>query len=164
MKKALLSLLLLSLFLLSGCVSQTGGENAYDVYFLTRESGQEAALAAERRTLSPEEDVVEGLLNSLLSGPSEEGLLRTIPDGVTLGGWTLENGLLTVDFSSRYGSLSGIALTLADYSVVLTLTQLNTVDTVMITAEGDLLSYRDHQRLTAADVQSELLPLVENQK
>ena len=102
--------------------------------------------------------MVEGLLNSLLSGPSEEGLLRTIPDGVTLRGWTLENGLLTVDFSSRYGSLSGIALTLADYSVVLTLTQLDTVDTVMITAEGDLLSYRDHQRLTAADVQTRLLP------
>ena len=36
MKKAMLSLFLLSLFLLSGCVSQTGGENAYDVYFLTR--------------------------------------------------------------------------------------------------------------------------------
>lgn len=162
MKKALLSLFLLALLLLSGCAGQTEGENAYDVYFLTRESGREAALAAERRTLSPEEDEVEGLLNSLLSGPSEEGLLRTIPDGVTLEGWTLENGLLTVDFSGRYGSLSGVALTLADYSVVLTLTQLDTVDTVMITAEGDLLSYRDHQRLTAADVQSELLPSEED--
>lgn len=162
MKKALLSLFLLALLLLSACAGQTGGENAYDVYFLTRESGREAALAAERRTLSLEEDEVEGLLNSLLSGPSEEGLLRTIPDGVTLEGWTLENGLLTVDFSGRYGSLSGVALTLADYSVVLTLTQLDTVDTVMITAEGDLLSYRDHQRLTAADVQSELLPSEED--
>lgn len=162
MKKALLSLFLLALLLLSACAGQTEGENAYDVYFLTRESGREAALAAERRTLPPEEDEVEGLLNSLLSGPSEEGLLRTIPDGVTLEGWTLENGLLTVDFSGRYGSLSGVALTLADYSVVLTLTQLDTVDTVMITAEGDLLSYRDHQRLTAADVQSELLPSEED--
>ncbi len=162
MRKALSVLVLLALVLLSGCVGQSGAGNAYDVYFLAWDSEREAALVAERRTLSPEEDVVEGLLNSLLDGPSEEGLLRAIPDGVTLRGWTLENGLLTVDLSGRYGNLSGIALTLADYSVVLTLTQLDAVDTVMITAEGKLLSYRDHQRLTADDVRTRLLPMEED--
>ena len=38
-----------------------------------------------------------------------------IPSGVTLRKWTLYNGLLTVDFSSGYGVLSGIDPTLADY-------------------------------------------------
>ena len=52
---------------------------------------------------------------------------------MSLRSWTLNNGLLTVDFSSTYGTLSGIDLTLADYSVVLTLTQLEEVETVMIT-------------------------------
>lgn len=160
MKKALLFFLLL-LLLLTGCAGGGSEGNTYPVYFQTRESDVEAALVAEDRTLSPEEDAVEGLLNSLLEGPQGETLRRTIPEGVTLRGWTLENGLLTVDFSGRYGSLSGVALTLADYSVVLTLSQLEEVETVMITAEGDLLSYRDHQRLTAADVQSSLLPVEE---
>ena len=59
-----------------------------------------------------------------------------------------------MDFSSRYASLSGIDLTLADYSVVLTLTQLEEVEAVMITAEGELIPYRDHQRLTAGDAQA----------
>lgn len=161
MKKRLLSLLLLTLLLLSGCVSQGVEENTYDVYFLSQESGQEAALVAERWMLPPGEDVVEGLLNCLLAGPNDESLSRAIPSGVTLREWSLKNGLLTVDFSSRYGNLSGVALTLADYSVVLTLTQLEEVDTVMITAEGDLLSYRDHQRLTAEDVQSTIFPAEE---
>ena len=49
----------------------------------------------------------------------------------------MNNGLLTVDFSSTYGTLSGIDLTLADYSVVLTLTQLEEVETVMITVGGE---------------------------
>lgn len=157
MRKRLLSLLLI-LLLLSGCVSQGVEENTYDVYFLSQESEQEAALVAERWTIPSDHDVVEGLLNCLLAGPNDENLSRAIPSGVTLGEWSLKNGLLTVDFSRRYGNLSGVALTLADYSVVLTLTQLEAVDAVMITAEGDLLSYRDHQRLTAEDVQTALTP------
>ena len=76
--------------------------------------------------------------------------------GVTLRMWTLYNGLLTVDFASGYGVLSGIDLTLADYSVVLTLTQLEGVEAVMITAEGEMLSFRDHQRLTAEEAWSAL--------
>ena len=73
---------------------------------------------------------------------------------MALRGWTLEDGLLTVDFSARYASLSGVSLTLADYSVAETLCQLDGVDAVEITAEGDYLPYRDHQRLTGEDVLS----------
>ena len=70
---------------------------------------------------------------------------------MTLRSWTLADGLLTVDFSARYASLSGVSLTLADYSVAETLCQLETVDAVEITADGDRLTYRDHQRMTASD-------------
>ena len=105
----------------------------------------------ERHTLPAGTDPVEGLLTLLLAGPDGENLTRTIPAGVTLRGWELSNGLLTVDFSSRYCGLSGISLTLADYSVVHTLSQLPQVQAVMITADGELLPYRDHQRLTDAD-------------
>ena len=88
-------------------------------------------------------------------GPAQgENLTSALPEGVSLRSWTLNNGLLTVDFSSTYGTLSGIDLTLADYSVVLTLTQLEEVETVMITVGGEMLSYRDHQRMTAEDIVS----------
>lgn len=144
-------ILLLIVCLTAGCLSQREKEMIYPVYFLSAQVGQEEVLVPEQRSLPQGSDPVEGILELLLEGPAGENLTRTIPSGVTLRGWSLKNGLLTVDFSARYGTLSGIALTLADYSVVLTLSKLDEVQAVMITADGELLPYRDHQRLTAED-------------
>ena len=148
-------LLALCLFALAGCGGNAKGTE-YAVYYCNQAAGEEAALVAEKRVLPPDTEPVEGLLNLLLSPPQSENLTMAIPSGVTLRKWTLYNGLLTVDFSSGYGVLSGIDLTLADYSVVLTLTQLEGVEAVMITAEGEMLSFRDHQRLTAEEAWSAL--------
>ena len=148
-------LLALCLFALAGCGGNAKGTE-YAVYYCNQAVGEEAALVAEKRVLPPDTEPVEGLLNLLLSPPQSENLTMAIPSGVTLRKWTLYNGLLTVDFSSGYGVLSGIDLTLADYSVVLTLTQLEGVEAVMITAEGEMLSFRDHQRLTAEEAWSAL--------
>ena len=140
-------LLLLSLL---GCGVPRAQEGAYQLYFRAQEGG--VALVAEPRCLPEDcDNPVEGLLTLLLEGPQGEDLSRAIPSSVTLRGTTLENGLLTVDLSSRYASLSGIDLTLADYSIVQTLSQVEGVEAVTITAEGEPIPYRDHQRLTAAD-------------
>lgn len=152
----LLLVLLLTLGL-SGCLEQEQG-TVYDVYYRNQAEGEENALAAEKRTLPQDTEPVEGLLQLLLDEPQSEDLEKAIPEGVRVRKWSIHNGLLTVDFSSAYASLSGINLTLADYSVVLTLTQLEEVDTVMITADGEMLAYRDHQRLTAEDAWSVLAP------
>lgn len=148
--------LLTALILLTatGCVRATQEEPGYPVYFLPQEMRQGQALVSESRILPKDADPIEDLLTCLLEGPESEDLTAAIPTGVTLKEWHIRNGLLTVDFSGRYGSLSGIALTLADYSVVRTLTQLDQVDSVEITADGEFLSYRDHQRMTAADTWS----------
>lgn len=158
-RKAVSALLLalLTLTLLAGC-GQTGEESGYLVYYRNQaavdSAGAEEALVAERHTLDPSADPVEGLLELVMAQPRGENLTSALPEGVSLRSWTLNNGLLTVDFSSTYGTLSGIDLTLADYSVVLTLTQLEEVETVMITVGGEMLSYRDHQRMTAEDIVS----------
>ena len=147
-------LLFFGVLLLAGCVHSASQEHTYDVYFLAAEADEvpASALVPERRALEEGEDPVQSLLDCLLAGPVTEGLEAAIPPAVTLRSWSLRDGLLTVDFSGRYGSLSGVALTLADYSVVLTLAQIEGVEAVMITADGDLLSYRDHQRLSVRDV------------
>lgn len=153
------ALLLALLCLLGGCMPPASQETTYEVYFRAKgtDAVPEAALVSERCSLTEGEDPVQGLLDRLLAGPESEDLEPALPASVTLRQWTLHDGLLTVDFSGRYGSLSGIALTLADYSVVLTLTQLDTVNSVRITAAGDPLSYRNHQRLTSTDVCLEIL-------
>lgn len=157
MRRICLLLALLLTLGLTGCLEQEQG-TAYAVYYLNRAEGEENALASEKHTLPQDTQPVEGLLNLLLTEPQSEDLTKAIPDGVRVRKWSIHNGLLTVDFSSAYASLSGIDLTLADYSVVLTLTQLEEVDTVMITADGEMLAYRDHQRLTAEDAWSALSP------
>ncbi len=155
MKRIMLCALLLLTAFAAGCGESGEEAQVYEVYFLSRQADRIQALTPEARTLPTDTDPVEGLLKLLLEGPSEEDLTSPIPQGVTLRGWTLRDGLLTVDFSAQYGSLSGVSLTLADYSVAQTLCRLDSVRAVEITAEGSYLPYRDHQRLTAED----LLPL-----
>lgn len=157
MRRALTALILTGMVLLSGCVAHTLEGSEYPVYFLDQAEDGGRVLKAEHRSLDPEAQVIEGLLLTILAGPESETLTSVIPGSVSLRGWTLQNGLLTVDVSGSYGTLSGIDLTLADYSIVLTLSQLEEVEAVMITVEGQVLAYRDHQRLTPEDVQISIL-------
>ena len=149
--KRICSLLLLLILLLSACVAVNREEEGTPIYFVSDTPGRTLALVPEYRLLPENVEPIQTMLEALLEGPETEGLSRAIPAGVSLRDWTLEDGVVIVDLSGRYGNLSGIALTLADYSVVLTLCQLEEVEAVMITVNGEILAYRDHQRLTLGD-------------
>lgn len=159
--RKLLSLLLCAAALLSGCAygaaeGQTG--TPYSLYFL--EADLESvpggdALRAE--TVYLEEDLgttalAEALVERLLEGPSDDTLENPIPAGTSLLSLELNGAYAKVDLSSNYRSLSGVALTLADYAITLTLTQLPQIAIVSITVRGQDLAYRDTQTFTARDV------------
>ena len=74
-----------------------------------------------------------------------------MPGGTTLLSLSVLGNWARVDFSRQYARLAGIDLTLADYCVTLTLTQLDGVNAVSITSGGRELPYRETQTLTAAD-------------
>ena len=96
----------------------------------------------------------EELLAALLAGPTQDGLTSPFPRGVTLQRcrWDEERpGVLLVDLSEQYGALADISLTLADYSIVLTLSQLEGVEGIEITAGGRQVSYRSHQQLSSEE-------------
>ncbi|WP_251317088.1 GerMN domain-containing protein [Flintibacter muris] len=96
----------------------------------------------------------EELLAALLAGPTQDGLTSPFPRGVTLQRcrWDEERpGILLVDLSEQYGALADISLTLADYSIVLTLSQLQGVEGIEITAGGRQVSYRSHQQLSSEE-------------
>ena len=136
---------------LSACSEGKGEGTAYQVYFLAEEVGDPHALMSETRVVPAGTNPIDYLLDALLNGPTKENLQRIIPAKVSLRSWTFRNGVLQVDFSGRYGSLSGINLTLADYSVVHTLSQVEGVKAVQITADGETIRYRDHQELLTED-------------
>lgn len=83
------------------------------------------------------EETVSGLMDGLLSGPPPGSeLTQVIPSGTHLLDWTVADGEVRVDLSAHYARLNGINRTLADYCIVLTLSQLGDVDQVCIAVAG----------------------------
>ena len=144
-----------------GCARDAGdsGEGApYDLYFLEADlSAVPGGDALRAETVYLEEglearELAETLVQELLAGPADPTLENPIPAGTSLLSLELKGAQAVVDLSASYRSLSGVALTLADYAITLTLTQLPEISAVSVTVRGQPLAYRDRQIFTARDV------------
>lgn len=169
-RKLLIGLLVLALVLaLPGCGRRAQEpEDGIRLYFL-QDSGESVGSFAPGAALGSQsfdpaactQPHREGscptpgcLLAALLTGPEKEGLRTPFPRNTTLKSWNWdesESGRLRVVMSEQYSGLTDIALTLADYCIVLTLSQLDSVETVEIQTSGYSSSYRSHQVLAAAE-------------
>ena len=158
-KRRRLSALLAVLVLLAGACGarEKGPEEGVRLWFPADDSlsdyGHGPALDSEpcQGELPPEPGQ---LLAALLAGPARAGLRSPFPRGVTVRscGWDGERpGVLLVELSEQYGALADISLTLADYCIVLTLSQVEGVEAVEITSAEHAISYRSHQVLTARE-------------
>lgn len=163
MKRWILLMLCLVLAVALGCrtaVDSGADPDAYDLYF--READLESVpggdvLRAEKVALPADvrdsaEKTAEALVTRLLAGPVDETLRSPFPAGTMLVSLEVENGRAKVDLTSAYRNLSGVALTLADYAIALTLTQLPEIAVVNVTVRGQNLSYRSTQDFVARDV------------
>lgn len=153
------------LALLSGCAyavsqSQSAAEDAYAFYYMEGDLSASAggdAIGWEEMIL-PElvgmetVDAAERMMQLLLSGPRSEFLKSPFPNGTQLNDIALEDTHAIVDLTFAYSSLSGIALTIADYCITLTLSQLSGISTVSVTVRGQELAYRDSQTFSGMDV------------
>lgn len=159
MKKRLcLSLVLL--LLLPGCRREEPERTAYALYFqeadLTFAAG-DSAFRAETVYLYNVETgtprlLAEALMNELLKGPSDETLKNPLPSGTSLLSLEITGDRARVDLSAAYGTLSGVALTLADSAVAMTLSQVPEISAVQITVRGRELAYRERQVLNIREV------------
>ena len=154
-------LLALVLVLLTGlgvsCVQQREPEETeYVLYFLNGgDMLQSGALQPEAYLFSEgEEPKPEELIRALLKGPQSEQLKSPFPKGVSFQ-WCKwdesREGHIRVGLSEQYGGLTDIALTLADYSIVLTLGQLENVNSVEIVVAGQKANSRSHQVLAVEE-------------
>lgn len=145
--------LCLLLLLLCACQGTQSSDPSYRIYYPTKNTAfTQAALGFETHSISSDEDLPSALLERLLQDPQNEQLKRILPPDLLVRDYRLHDGVLTVDFSSLYGLLSGIDLTLADYSVTITLLQVPGVETVITTVEGDRITYRDRETLREEDI------------
>ena len=83
---------------------------------------------------------------------STEDYISPLPAGTMVRSVKLSGSTAYVDLSAAYYQLSDMALTIADYCITLSLTQLTGIYAVRIAVEGRELPYRDKQALLAGDV------------
>ncbi len=152
--------LLAALVAFASCAksAQEDEESGYALYFLSDldASGGGDAIAASSVRFTPDEtmsteDCVRALMELLLAGPDEAALHSPIPEGTALRSLKVSGRRAGIDLSAQYARLSGIDLSLADYCITLTLSQLPNVNAVSITANGSELPYRKTQVLLSAD-------------
>ena len=164
MRRLAAALLCAVLLLATGCayavVTDQQAADEYLLYFQEADLSGAAggdALRAEKRQLESAETwntafLAEQLVTELLNGPQDETLKGVVPAGTLLLSLELEGSRAKVDLSSSYRILSGVSLTLADYAITLTLTQLPEISSVSLTVRGEELAYRDTQRFDARDL------------
>lgn len=165
MKRRTLMLLCTVTLLLSGCVyathqAQAANADDYALYYMT----SDLKTASGRDAIESEDVLLEGLgeldisaaseklMEALLEGPRSETLKSPFPTGTQVLSAVLKDGHATVDLSYPYSTLSGVSLTIADYCITLTLTQLSEITSVSITVRGQELAYRDKQYFSDEDV------------
>lgn len=158
---SLTAALVLLLSLLCACAAQHAqemDENGYELYFLSdpNSAGGGDAIRTQEKRLTLDgametEDCVRALMEALLAGPDEPSLSSPIPEGTALKSLKVSGRRAQIDLSAQYARLTGIDLSLADYCITLTLTQLPNVNAVSIMADGRELPYRETQVLLSAD-------------
>ena len=154
--------LILPLILLLGFAAcrhqeEVQAEEGYLLYFradLERAGGADA-ITGVRVDLGLDEDastadIARAMIQQLIEGAG--GVYSPLPEGTELQSISIKGRRAYVDFNIRYASLTGMALSLADYCTTLTLTQLEEISSVTITANGRELPYRSSQVLQEGDV------------
>lgn len=152
MKKTLTHFLAAAVVLSLAFGCAPGREEAGDglkLWFPARPAQEQLSAALGACPYGGEDRSIPALLSALLAGPpaEETELTSIIPRGTRLLSWSLDDRVANVELSAAYAELVGIDLTLADYCVTLTLTQLPGVDGVRITVNGGGQAYRDRPPL-----------------
>ena len=157
----LLAALLLLALAASGAPSMDGEEQGEDclLYFLASESkargNDQIKSHMERLDVAedaPLKELARAVVRRLLDGSEEAGLRSPLPDGVELLGLEILDRRAYVDFSSGVNRLSGVDLALADYCLTLSLTGLDGISAVSVTAQGCALGQQPKQVFYERDV------------
>ena len=160
--KLLLAAALLLLALVASGAPEDREEQGEEhlLYFLAPESrarGSDRIRGCPQRLDVPEgaplADTARAVVERLLAGPEEaNGLLSPLPAGVELLDLEIRDQRAYVDLSSGVNRISGVALTMADYCLTLSLTELDGVSSVSITAQGRRLGQQPKQVFYERDV------------
>ncbi len=141
MKKRVFALLLLLLFILSGC-SGRHSEETVTLYYANFEGTDLVSVPLAVKGVS-EDELPEYIVEKLIEGPASAEQSRAVRAGTSLKSITVESGLCEVDFSKEFYHEQSIYDILACASVVKSLCSLKNIDGVLLTVEGSMLKTAD---------------------
>lgn len=157
--KAAVAVLLLLLTACGFPQEQDGEETGYLIYYLAQTDearGGDLIRGSYEQLELPEgaslEEQATAVVRRLISGPEERNLRSPLPDNIRLLSLTIQDRRVTVDFSGGFAQLSGIELTLADYCLTLSLTDLEGISSVAITSQGRAVGQQPKQLFYERDV------------
>lgn len=145
MRRGLCLLLAVALALAAaGCGDRTPQEGtAYAIYYLNQEGSAHGGdmICSRQEWLDVDEaaplaERAAAVTRQLMAGPTEGVLRSPFPENVSLRSLEIRGQWAYVDFSAEFNQLSGVELTLANYCLTLSLSALEGVDAVSVTAQG----------------------------
>ena len=149
------------LLLLTACAlpQEPTAEEGYLIYYLAQmdeaRGGDLIRGSYEQLDLAEDASLTEqarAVVQQLISGPEEDSLRSPLPDNISLLSLTVQDRRAEVDLSEGFARLSGIELTLADYCLTLSLTALEGISAVSITAQGRAVGQQPKQLFYERDV------------
>lgn len=162
MKRRLACLAAALLAVLPGCGAPpeaAAPESGVLIYYLAREEdargGDRIQGSYEDLSLAEDATVREtaaAVVERLLAGPADGDLASPLPGGVELLGLEVRDRTAYVDLSGGLDLLSGVDLTLADYCLTLSLTGLDGIGAVCLTAQGAAVGQQPKQTFFERDV------------
>lgn len=139
-KRIFLIVLTLVISTLSACKAKDsfGEGKTYNIYYVNNDETK--LLSYEYVTETTDSRMVlEELITCLKSKPEKMGQKAPLEEGISLLEYTMENGVVTMNFDERYRSLSSTKEVLIRAAIVRTLTQMSEIEYVTFTIQGEQL-------------------------
>lgn len=167
-------LLVILILLITACTTRTPSSppaDAIPIYFLapTEQVRGSDAICQSFEVLDIQKnasaaETATAVVQRLLEGSQEGSLLSPFPKDVQLISLAIRDRRAYIDFSGSLSRLDGIALTLADYCLTLSLSNIKGIESVSITNEGRTLAQQPRQvfrdRDVALSTESSVLQLI----
>ena len=161
MRRCLALLCAVMVLTLCGCggVSNGSREETFHLFYPTGKDADRGgdiissvAVGWEQEKDEDAEKQARRAVELLLADHPERGYKSPVPGDTQLQECFVSGGVARLDFSENYGQLSGMDLSVADYCITLTLSQIPGIYMVSITVDGQELAYRDKNIFTSDDV------------
>ena len=92
------------------------------------------------------------LLQEYLQGPHDLDLQALIPSDVTIISCTVTDNAANITFSDSFAKLTGIKLSIACSSLLMTINEYSGFDTLSVRAENSLIDDKDEITITMDDI------------